>query len=429
MIPNFCLTIEQFRESPELVKLTVCSLVAREQHYQGDIAHRTLYDYARQELRSMLDDEASIYVHTVKILTAMILLCYYEFSNELFYRSWVTVGTLTRLAVIDRLQRLDLKEGSPWKTRSAAELDAGRVTFWNCFLMDRIASWTAGASPGFAVQEIRTYLCDATGSSTGYHLTDEWRGADLPIFAYIMIAAQLWEQNDALFRVCFQADQGTLSGSDVRKKFAIQLNHIYALRDQSLRSMVLKDLDIFGNILLQLIVQSSLLQLCEKAVENDLPLREELKAAAFRTFLQLGNIHAEIGIYNAILTHTLFKAGLALIKLSAWTKTEPHDNDSQILIELKQGLTIIVTMLENLSATDPGAKNFVMQLQAGMNGSTMSQSVSELVLSSEQISAKQIEGIHENSLVSEDISSLQKMFNQTTDRDMPDMTFHDMFRS
>lgn len=407
-VPTLGLSVEQLQKSHEYLKLAVYCLVTLDTSLVADLNHRQLYDEARRQLRIVMEDESSIYVDTVEILTALRFLTYYEFSNEFFYRSWITVGTLVRLMVIDRMPRLDVELSLYHKHRSEVEKNEARLCFWNGWLLDSVASWTGEASPAISVSELRTFLCDLDGAPTGYNLTDDWRGTKLPIYAYIMIAAYCWEENSKLFSACFFAENGLLPEQEIRKRFAIRLQYLFSLRRHASRIASKSETDVFLNVLLQVIIQSALLQLCTKAIEMRIPYQAELRSAAFRTVLQLKNIEPTLGVHSAILVHTLFKAGLAMIKLNA---ASPDANGTAGTdTELMQGLTIVVSLIEKIAISHPGARNFVKQLKAGMSGNLMSESIGELVMTSDKMMEKWAGAAGQSSLAADEMTDLQSMF-------------------
>lgn len=333
------LTEDDFHSAHECVQLIVYALQRFDDTSQG------LYLEARQKVRELQDDDVMTYTHAMDILKAWILIGIFEFGTDQYRRSWASIGMATRLVTCMSMERLESWVGRPIRNEH-------RIVFWHVFMADRLASWTTGFTPGLP-DDITTFLCENNGESLGFGIRD-WRGRDLPSFAALSVAVSFFVRNERL------KVSGTLPQFE---QTAAELQELANCAKDKLPN---------------LIIQAGLLQLWTYAIEKKYPCHGRLKFAAFRTFLQLGSIDADLGLYNFILYHSLFKAGCALLLLL--DQFEQNINVEYTKTELSQGLVVISTMLKNLSKY-PGARSVSAQIQAGMEGQKMLVSVPEIVKS------------------------------------------------
>lgn len=405
-VPNFIITREQFQNGHDAMRLIVFALVALHADFMSLTSHSELYATGREKLRALMDDEAKLYSNSTDIIRTWTLNGIYEFYTELYPRSWISIGIATRLVTCDSQNILDLPIEHRWRDRTAEQADLSRTLFWHVFLTDRLASWVTGFSPGLSVMGIRNFLCDERGISTGHRLQDDWRNKKLPVFAYLCIGASFFERTENLNRECFYADSGPLPRDVTLRKFEARSAEIHKFQAETSDNIDMTDaFNVGANLLLQLMIQAALLQLYSFGVDKDFPFHGRLKFAAFRSFLQLGSIDADFGIYNVILYHTLFKAGCALISLSGVDPDIDHDFTT---VELSQGLVIILTMLNNLALQCPGAHSLIKQLESGMDGQSMQVSIPDLVKSRNESNASA-------ALEGEEIDRLLEMFSQAAE--------------
>lgn len=445
-VPNFLVSRQQFQRGLECMRLIAFALVALQPEFANIVSHNMLYLNSREKVRAIMDDEAKLYPNSSDVIRTWTFIGLYEFYVELYPRSWISIGTSTRLVTCDSQNILDLPSKSRWKDRTNEQIDETRALFWHVFMTDRMASWVTGFSPGLSVMGIRNYLCDDQGISTNHRLQDDWRGKNLPVFAYLAIGASFFERNENLHKECFYSDDGRLPHDVVMRRFenrSLEIHEFQSLTSANIDAT--SAISLGASLVLQIFIQAALLQLYTFAVDHDLPFHGRLKFSAFRSFLQLGSIDADFGVYNVVLYHTLFKAGCALVKLfpaapkihSTTTSQPSRSHAAQMMgdngretgtstptdheftrVELSQGLVIILSMLHNLSHTCPGAKTLIKQLESGMDGQKMKVSIPEMVSSRNQqhLAEMQQQGIEV--LESGELDKLLEMFSQAAEQNL-----------
>ena len=388
-IPSLVISREQFVNAKEFIKLAAYALAARERDLHAVVSHAELYSSARAQFDRFMEDESNHFHGSMDIIMACKLLSAYEFSIERFYRAWHTSGSMCRCITADCINFLDSKRSERWRRRTEEETDEARLAFWNAFHTDRMASMATDFTPCLATNAISTYLCDERGRSTGRRIEDDWQGQDLPLFAYIAIAATFWEETGLLSKECY-GSRSTLTENEILTKYEARSRYLTSFQEQTSRVVINTSEQYFIGFLLQTLVQAACIQFYVSAISHGLSYKEQLKHAAFRAFLHLGSIDADLGIYNNLLCYTLFRAGTSLLEL--YTDQEP---------EIWQGLTILSSMLERLALVHPGAGTFVKELRLGMEGKEISGTITEFIRSNQRLEV-------------DDFDTLLKMWAQTS---------------